>query len=217
MQHIKVLPNYLAKRLERWRKTTFEDNREWYSHLAEHGQHPRAMFISCCDSRVDPVGMFEGEPGDFFLVRNVANLVPPYSPDRELHGTSAAIEYAVTVLGVSHIVILGHSGCGGVAACYEKCEGAGSKLDEDSSFISRWMDILTPGYERIKDIPGDRAERLQSLEHESIKVSLENLLTFPFVRDAVDNGRLAMHGAWTDIGSGELHAYDGSLDQFRPI
>ena len=175
MQHIKVLPNYLAKRLERWRKTTFEDNREWYSHLAEHGQHPRAMFISCCDSRVDPVGMFEGEPGDFFLVRNVANLVPPYSPDRELHGTSAAIEYAVTV------------------------------------------DILTPGYERIKDIPGDRAERLQSLEHESIKVSLENLLTFPFVREALDNGRLAMHGAWTDIGSGELHAYDGSLDQFRPI
>lgn len=106
MHHIKVLPTYLAKRLDRWRATIFEENREWFSHLAEHGQHPRAMFISCCDSRVDPVAMFEGEPGDFFLVRNVANLVPPYAPDQELHGTSAAIEYAVTVLGVSHIVVL---------------------------------------------------------------------------------------------------------------
>lgn len=217
MHRIKVLPTYLAKRLDRWRSTTFDENREWFSHLAEHGQHPRAMFISCCDSRVDPVAMFEGEPGDFFLVRNVANLVPPYAPDHELHGTSAAIEYAVTVLGISHIVVMGHSGCAGVAACYDKCEGKPADWEKHTSFISRWMDILTPGYERIKDHVGERRERLHALEHESVKVSLENLLTFPFVRAAVEEGRLALHGVWTDIGSAELHAYDGNVDAFTPV
>ncbi|SOH93010.1 carbonic anhydrase [Monaibacterium marinum] len=217
MHRIKVLPNYLTKRLERWRATTFDDNREWFSHLAQHGQHPRAMFISCCDSRVDPVAMFEGEPGDFFLVRNVANLVPPYAPDSELHGTSAAIEYAVTVLGVSHIVVMGHSGCGGVEACYEKCEGNPADWEEQTSFVSRWMDILVPGYDRIKDHEGDRGERLSALGHEGIKVSLENLLTFPFVSDAVTDGKLALHGVWTDIASGDLHAYDGAAEEFRSV
>ena len=217
MHRIKVLPTYLAKRLDRWRATTFDENREWFSHLAKHGQHPRAMFISCCDSRVDPVSMFEGEPGDFFLVRNVANLVPPYAPDQELHGTSAAIEYAVMVLGISHIVVMGHSGCGGVAACLDKCEGNNADWERNTQFISHWIDILTPGYERIKNAGGTREDRLQSLEHESIKVSLENLLTFPFVNEAVASGRLALHGVWTDIGSAELHAYDGTSDTFCKV
>lgn len=217
MHRIRVLPTYLAKRLDRWRATTFDENREWFSHLAEHGQHPRAMFISCCDSRVDPVSMFEGEPGDFFLVRNVANLVPPYAPDTETHGTSAAIEYAVLVLGISHIVVMGHSGCGGVAACYDKCEGNHAEWENNTRFISPWIDILSPGYERMKELDGNRAERLTALEHEGIKTSLENLLTFPFVGEAVAKGKLALHGVWTDIASGELHAYDGVTGEFGVV
>ncbi|QPH55666.1 carbonic anhydrase [Pontivivens ytuae] len=217
MHRVRVLPKYLSKRLDRWRSTTFSENREWFSHLASHGQHPRAMFISCCDSRVDPVAMFEGEPGDFFLVRNVANLVPPCAVNRELHGTSAAIEYAVLVLGVSHIVIMGHSGCGGVAACYDKCEGVNAEWEKNTSFISQWIEVLAPGYERIKDMDGDRSERLSAFEKEGVKVSLENLLTFPFVRAAVEEGRLVLHGVWADIGSGALFAYDGSTESFVEV
>lgn len=217
MHRVRPLPTYLAKRLDRWRATTFSANKEWYAHLAAHGQHPRAMFISCCDSRVDPVGMFEGEPGDFFLVRNVANLVPSYSPDEEMHGTSAAIEYAVTVLKISHIVVMGHSGCGGVAACLDKCEGNAPQLNEPTSFLGKWMDMLKPGYERIKDKAATREGRIALLEKEGVKVSIQNLLTFPYVAEAVEQKRLSLHGLWTDIGSGEMVAYDGDGQAFKDI
>lgn len=200
------MPSYLIDRFNSWKRMKFEDSRAWYARLMEDGQRPRAMLISCCDSRLDTVSMFGAEPGDLFVVRNVANLVPPYAADQNHHGTSAAVEYAVTALHVAHIVVVGHSSCGGVQACHDMCSGEAPELDEETSFVGRWMDILRPGYERVKETPGDRDARLRELEHEAVRTSLMNLLTFPFVREAVESDRLTLHGAWIDIGGGVMHA-----------
>lgn len=199
------VPGYLIDRFKSWKRVKFEDSKTWYARLMEDGQRPRTMLISCCDSRLDTVAMFGAEPGDLFVVRNVANLVPPYAPDQDHHGTSAAVEYAVTALHVAHILVVGHSKCGGVQACHDMCSGAAPELDESTSFIGRWMDILRPGYERIKDKYGDRDKALRELEHEAVRTSLMNLASFPFVKDAMDAGRLTLHGAWIDIADGQMH------------
>lgn len=206
MNMARPLPSYLIQRFHGWRATTYQDNKAWFRRLAESGQHPRAMIISCCDSRVHVTSIFGADEGEFFIHRNVANLVPPYNPDGEYHGTSAAVEYAVTSLGVAHIVVLGHSNCGGVKGCHDMCSGQAPALEEKSSFVGRWMDILRPGYERIKDIPDDN--RLKALEKEAVLVSLENLMTFPFVQQAVEEERLTLHGLWNDTGEGALEHYD---------
>ena len=153
MHTTKPLPQYLVQRFQGWKATTYTENESWYRRLADDGQHPRAMLITCCDSRVHATSIFGAEQGEFFLHRNIANLVPPYKPDGAQHGTSAAIEYAVTVLKVAHIIIMGHSNCGGVAGCLDMCAGRAPELDQKESFVGRWMDILRPGYERIKDLP----------------------------------------------------------------
>jgi carbonic anhydrase len=145
----------------------------------------------------------------------VANLVPPYNPDGEYHGTSAAVEYAVTSLGVAHIVVLGHSNCGGVKGCHDMCSGLAPQLEEKSSFVGRWMDILRPGYQRIADLPA--AERVPALEKQAVLVSLENLVTFPFVRDAVANDMLTLHGLWNNTGEGGLEQYDPAKGGFVPV
>jgi len=198
------LPGYLAERFAAWRESRFADARAWYARLAAKGQSPRTMVISCCDSRVDTVQMFGAEPGDLFVVRNVANLVPPYTPDHRHHGTSAAVEYAVGTLGVAHIVVVGHSGCGGVAACDAMCSGAEPGFDSGSSFIGRWMEILRPGFERVADI-AEPEKRLTALERESVVTSLINLEGFPFVQAAREAGVLTLHGGWIDIATGRLY------------
>lgn len=200
----KPVPNYFVERFRAWRSNRFEDSKAWYARLMSEGQRPRAMLISCCDSRLDTVSMFGAEPGDLFVVRNVANLVPPYAADHSHHGTSAAVEYAVTALKVAHIVVVGHSSCGGVKACHDMCSGAAPELEESSSFIGRWMDILRPGFDRMKKKHGKNAYPLRELEHEAVRTSLGNLMTFPFVQDAVEKGLLTLHGAWIDIGEGEM-------------
>ena len=216
MSAARPLPAYLIQRYRGWKATTFEDNKAWYRHLADDGQHPRAMIISCCDSRVHVTAIFGADQGEFFIHRNIANLVPPYEADGEPHGTSAAIEYAVTALKVAHIVIVGHSNCGGVKGCHDMCSGAAPALEEKSSFVGRWMDLLRPGYERVKDI-ADEAERTRALEREAVKVSLENLMTFPFVRTAVEHENLTLHGLWNDIAAGEIHQYEPASDSFTQV
>jgi carbonic anhydrase len=206
MKNIKPLPAYLAQRYQGWKATSYAENEAWYHRLAEDGQRPRAMVISCCDSRVHVTSIFGAEQGEFFIHRNIANLVPPYSPDGDHHGTSAAVEYAVNALHVAHIIVLGHSKCGGIQGCHEMCAGKAPELEEKSSFVGRWMDILRPGYERVKDIE-DEPARLRALEQEAVLVSLENLLGFPFVTEARKAGRLSLHGLWTDIAEGTLEAY----------
>lgn len=209
------LPSYLADRYRGWRALRFEENRAWYARLAQEGQRPRAMVVSCCDSRVDAVGLFGAEPGDLFVVRNVANLIPPYAPDKVHHGTSAAVEYAVQVLRVAHIVVLGHSNCGGVKGCHDMCLGHAPELEEKSSFVGRWMDILRPGFQKVAGLPGD--EILTALEKQAVLTSLENLLTFPFVRAAVEDDRLTLHGLWTDTGEGGLEQYDPARGGFVAV
>ncbi|MCP3969981.1 MAG: carbonic anhydrase [Rhodobacteraceae bacterium] len=210
------LPAYLVQRYRGWKATAFEDNKAWYRHLAAGGQHPRAMIISCCDSRVHVTAIFGADQGEFFIHRNVANLVPPYEPDGQPHGTSAAVEYAVTSLKVAHIVVVGHSSCGGVRGCHDMCSGGAPELEEKSSFVGRWMDMLRPGYERVKDIANE-SERVQALEREAIKVSLENLMTFPFLRQRVEAELLTLHGLWNDIAAGALEQYDPGTDRFSPV
>lgn len=205
MSHASPIPSYLIDRFRTWKRVKFEDSKAWYARLMEDGQRPRTMLISCCDSRLDTVAMFGAEPGDLFVVRNVANLVPPYAPDQDHHGTSAAVEYAVTALHVAHILIVGHSKCGGVQACHDMCSGAAPELEKSTSFIGRWMDILRPGFDRVKDKHADRDSALRELEHEAVRTSIMNLASFPFVKDALDAGQLTLHGAWMDIANGQMH------------
>ena len=216
MHRAKPLPNLLVQRYHGWKATTFAENKSWYRRLAEEGQRPKTMIISCCDSRVHVTALFGADQGEFFIHRNIANLVPPYEPDGNQHGTSAAVEYAVNALKVAHVVVMGHSSCGGVAGCHAMCSGQAPELEEKTSFVGRWMDILRPGYERIKDIEGDAAQR-DALEREAVLVSLENLMTFPFVRERVEAGELSVHGLWHDIANGALEQYLAAEKAFSPI
>ena len=216
MKFVKPLPTYLVQRYHGWKATTFEDNHSWYRRLASEGQRPRARVLSGCDSRVHVTAIFGAEQGEFFIHRNVANLVPAYLPDGEPHGTSAAVEYAVTALKVAHIIVLGHSNCGGVKACHDMCTGHAPELEKSSSFVGRWMDILRPGFERIKDIEGAE-DQVASLEREAVMISIENLITFPFVKEAVNKNDLTLHGLWTDIAEGTLEQFDVNKQNFVKI
>ncbi|WP_273500433.1 carbonic anhydrase [Paracoccus sphaerophysae] len=207
MTSTRPLPQYLVQRYHGWRATAFTENRAWYRRLADEGQRPRAMVISCCDSRVHVTSIFGADTGEFFIHRNIANLVPAYAPDGEQHGTSAAVEYAVKELKVAHLIVMGHSQCGGVAGCHAMCAGHAPELDEATSFVGRWMDILRPGYERIKHLPEE--EQISALERAAVEVSLDNLMTFPFVAAAVEAGELSLHGLLHDIRDGQLWSLDG--------
>ncbi|MFV0408695.1 MAG: carbonic anhydrase [Paracoccus sp. (in: a-proteobacteria)] len=212
MHNAKLLPQYLVSRYNGWHATSFAENRAWYGRLAEDGQHPRAMVISCCDSRVHVTSIFGADTGEFFIHRNIANLVPPYNPDGQQHGTSAAVEYAVLNLKVAHLIVMGHTKCGGVAGCHAMCSGHAPELEEESSFVGRWMDILRPGYDRISTLPDP--EQIPALEREAVMISLENLMGFPFIREAVESERMTLHGLIHDIGDGTLFQYDGAGGQF---
>ncbi|MCL7463574.1 carbonic anhydrase [Phaeovulum sp. NW3] len=213
--HVRPLPSYLIHRYHGWKATTYSENRTWYRRLAEDGQRPRAMVISCCDSRVHVTSIFGADQGEFFIHRNIANLVPPYNPDGDHHGTSAAVEYAVRALKVAHVIVLGHSQCGGVAGCHDMCTGHAPELEEKTSFVGTWLNLLRPGFERVKDLPAER--RIEALERESVVISLENLMTFPFVKSALEAGDMTLHGLWTDIGEGGLEQYDPVSGKFIPL
>ncbi len=217
MEHAKRLPAYLVKRYKGWKATDFDENSAWYQRLAQEGQRPRAMVISCCDSRVHITRIFGAETGEFFIHRNIANLVPPFKPNEDFHGTSAAIEYAVNHLKVSNILLVGHSSCGGVEGCYDMCTGHAPELEESTSFIGRWMDILRPGFARIHNPEAEREDQLRELEKASVVLSLENLMTFPFVSAAVEAGQLDLHGLWNNIQTGDLECYDPEAGAFQRI
>ena len=216
LSQVRRLPAYLAERYNGWKATDHVENKAWYRRLAEEGQRPRTMVISCSDSRVHVTNLFGAHPGEFFMHRNVANLVPPFEPDGQHHGTSACIEYAVTALKVSNLIIMAHSHCGGAQGCREMCMGNAPALDEKESMIGRWLDVLRPGYERVKDIADLEAQRV-ALERQTVVVSLENLLTFPFVVKAIEEEMLSIHGVYMDIASGRMDEYDAASGEFVPI
>ncbi|WP_319637471.1 carbonic anhydrase [Pacificispira spongiicola] len=179
--------------------------------LAEEGQKPKIMVIACSDSRVDPAILFNADPGEIFVVRNVAALVPPYSPDSSHHGTSSAIEFAVKDLGVQEIIVLGHYKCGGVAAM--RSIHAGNQL-EDREFIGPWMALAA---EACSMHGADDPEAAAAVEMATIKTSIRNLKTFPWVQKGIDNGTLRVHGWWFDINSGNLLAHDPRTGQFSIV
>lgn len=216
MQHISALPTYLTQRYHGWKATTFSENKSWYRHLANEGQHPRAMMISCCDSRVHVTSIFGADQGEFFIHRNIANLIPPFEGDGGQHGTSAAVEYAVRQLHVANVIVMGHSSCGGVSACAAMCAGEAPELEEQDSFVGRWMDLLRPGVERVAHIE-DKDDRTRALEHETVLISLSNLMTFPFVAKRVEAGDLTLHGLWLDIAEGVVQQYVPTQGKFVPL
>lgn len=180
--------------------------RERLFDMAENGQKPEIMIVACCDSRVSPEVIFDARPGELFVVRNVANLVPPYSPDGELHGTSAALEFAVQALRVRHIVVMGHGRCGGVHAFVRRTRNPDSEdALSPGDFIGKWMTLITPAAESLPAGGGesdhDYAERLAIA---SIRNSIENLLTFPCVNILHGRGKLHLHGAMFDVKTGLL-------------
>ena len=182
-------------------------------HALREGQNPLALVIACCDSRVDPVLLTDCRPGDLFVVRNVANLVPPYAPDGGRHGVSAALEYAVKHLKVQDIIIMGHACCGGIQALVSGGE------DTRDEFIGPWVEVARHALEKVDAaMPGaDRADRARACELWNVRLSLDNLLTFPWVRSAVEEGRLFLHGWYFDLQSGELLEYDAKEKVFHPL
>jgi len=215
MPHYSPLPDALIARHHDWHETEFEAHKELYCQLVDEGQHPSAMIISCCDSRVNITSIFEAEAGDFFVHRNIANLVPPYAPGTNNHGTSAALEYATTVLGVRHIIVVGHSQCGGVKGCHDMCSGNAPALEHRDSFVGHWLEVLRPAYNRVAE--SNSKTPVEALEREGIRVSLENLMSFPFVAERVDTGDLELHGLWHDIKSGHLEMLNPSTEKFEVV
>lgn len=185
-----------------------------YRQLAEKGQTPRTMVIACCDSRSAPETIFDAGPGELFVVRNVANLVPPYAPDGQNHGTSAALEFAVQSLKIREIVVMGHGRCGGIHAALNS---DGNPLSP-GDFIGKWMSMLRPAATEVTQYKSmTAAERQRALERISIRTSIENLLTFPCVRILHERQKITLSGAWFDISSGELWVMNSQTGDFvRP-
>ena len=206
-----MIPTPLLDGYRRFRQERLDAEKARYRELAA-GQSPETMIIGCADSRVDPATIFAAAPGELFVARNVAALVPPCEADAAYHGTSAALEFAVTELKVRRIVVMGHGLCGGVAASL----GAAANKPP-GRFIGPWIELLSPVRDDILAATGDGARRQRLLEQRSILLSIANLKSFPFVVEAVDAGRLALHGAWFSIAEAELHWYDADANAFLPV
>ena len=187
--------------------------RSRYEKLAETGQQPEVMVICCCDSRVSPEVIFDAHPGELFVVRNVANLVPPHSPTGLTHGVSAALEFAVKLLKVRHIVVMGHSHCGGVHA-YVEHRGR----PDPGDFIDNWMSLIAPAAKTVGDgSDSNRADYLRRLERASAVATLTNLMSFPWVRSRVEQGELQLIAAYFDVSSGALTVYDPATAAFVAV
>jgi carbonic anhydrase len=200
----RLLNGYRRFRRDRW-----PERRRQFETLADTGQRPRALVVSCADSRVDPAMIFNADPGELFVVRNVANLVPPFAPDGAHHGTSAAVEFAVRILEVPDIVVMGHGLCGGVRALLE---GAPA---EDSDFIAPWIALAAPAKARAS-ARTDIADLQLCCEHETVRLSLENLSTFPWIASRIASGMLRLSGAHFDIRSGVLSIL-GESGEFEAV
>ena len=207
---MKDFPEKLLSGYRAFKGGRFEQEHQRYRTLADQGQVPETMVIACCDSRAAPETIFDSHPGEIFVVRNVANMVPPYEPDDTYHSTSAALEFAVQSLKVKNIVVLGHGRCGGIQAALNPSPEPLSPGD----FIGKWMDMISPAASAISSSDLTSAEKQTALERDSIRNSIENLRTFPCVKILEDKNRLTLHGAWFDIAEGNLWVMDSKTDNF---
>lgn len=196
----------------RFRKGGWSQQRDRWAELVD-GQKPQVMVIACSDSRVDPATIFDTSPGEMFVVRNVANLVPPFELSGGRHGVSAALEFAVTQLEVPEILVMGHGGCGGCSAALT--QNFKDAVPGEGGFISRWIEMLDEARESVVRQHGnDTAAAQSAMEHEAVKVSLSNLRTFSCIRERETDGRIRLHGAWFSIDQGVLHLLDETTGAF---
>lgn len=207
------IPTRLLQGYQAFRRDRYPAHAALYSDLSA-SQSPQIMIIACADSRVDPAAIFSAAPGELFVVRNVANLIPPFEPGAGYHGTSAALEFAVTALKVAHIVVMGHARCGGIAACLETAESSFV-----GQFIGPWVGIAAPARDAVlsRHANADADTRQRELEFESIKHSIVRLRDYPFIDEAVYGRGMKIHGAWFSIADGELFSLDQKSDVFSIV
>lgn len=204
----------LLRGYRRFRTTRYAQARELYEQLQARGQRPKVLFIACCDSRADPAAITDSGPGELFVIRNVANLVPPCTPDGGHHGTSAAVEFAVRHLEVEHIVVMGHAECGGAKALMQ---GAGDD-PAPGDFIGQWIALAQPARNRVLAMPRLAPDGHQrAIEQEIVRLSLENLLSFGWLRERVEAGRLSLHGWHFGIATGSLRVLEPASGEFHPL
>jgi carbonic anhydrase len=206
-----TFPRQLLDGYRTFRTQRLPTEQSRYRELSERGQSPEVMVIGCCDSRVSPEVIFDAGPGELFVMRNIANLVPVYQPDENAHGVSAALEYAVNVLRVKHIVVLGHAQCGGIRAFVDKIEPL-----SPGDFIGKWMAMFVKPGEVVEQRSHETMQDfVVRIEKAAVFRSLENLMTFPFVRSRVERGDLQLHGAYFGVAEGSLFVLDKQSKQFE--
>ena len=207
------LPDILVTRYKEWKSSTFKKNSSKFKKLASLGQKPHSMVISCCDSRVHATSILGAEEGELFIHRNIANIVPPFSPDGDQNCTSAALEYATKELKVRYLIVLGHTDCGGIKSGFNLHP---NYKNSDYLFIAKWLSLLEPAFKNISK-SGSKKNQINQLEEESIKCSLNNLFSFPSVKKGVEEKKLSIHGLIHDIGSGNLKYLNPITERFEDI
>jgi carbonic anhydrase len=206
-----LLPDHLLTGYRNFITGRYVSESDRYRSLAREGQAPETMIIACCDSRAAPETIFDAGPGELFVLRNIANLVPPYEPDNEFHSTSAALEFAALALKVKNIVVMGHGRCGGIKAALDHAEPL-----SPGDFIGKWMSLIGPAADTVaaSKMMTD-SERRTALERISIRYSIANLRTFPRIKALEETGELVLHGAWFDVSTGELWAMNKETGDFE--
>ena len=207
-----MFPQNLIEKYKDWQNDIFLKKKKHFERLAKEGQSPKYIIISCVDSRVDPNSIFKSEPGELLVHRNIANIVPPYDYITEHSGTIAAIEFGITVLNIKNIIIMGHSGCGGIKNGYQMCKDDGFN---SNSSISNWLNLLKPAYKKIGSLTEE--DSINELEKISIKTSLENLKNYPFIQERINNKEINIYGSWINIGSGEIETLNFDTASFHPL
>jgi carbonic anhydrase len=212
-----LLPERLVRGYEAFLGARFAHEQDRFRHLAASGQAPRIMLIGCCDSRVPPEVIFDAEPGELFVVRNIANLVPPYEPNESHHGVSAALEFGVMGLNVEHIVVMGHAGCGGVAAFARSEAACCHKPLSPGDFIGKWISLIETAAAHVDRGDAPLEDYIERLALASIIQGLVNLRSFPWIGEREKQRKLRLHGAYFGISSGALLALDKVSGRFDPI
>ena len=207
-----MFPQNLIEKYKDWQNDIFLKKKKHFERLAKEGQSPKYIIISCVDSRVDPNSIFKSEPGELLVHRNIANIVPPYDYITEHSGTIAAIEFGITVLNIKNIIIMGHSGCGGIKNGYQMCKDDGFN---SNSSISNWLNLLKPAYKKIDSLTEE--DSINELEKINIKTSLENLKNYPFIQERINNKEISIYGSWINIGSGEIETLNFDTASFHPL
>ena len=207
------LPDFLIDRYKDWKNNIFSKKEDLFKILQNKGQMPKAMIISCCDSRVNPNSIFKATEGDFFIHRNVANLIPSLDAKKVNYETLAAIEFATKTLNISDIIVLGHSCCGGIDYAHKVFF---EQIADNNSFLFEWIQIIKPAFKKLNE-NDNKETRIRKLEKLSILNSIENLKNFPEINNLILKNKLKIHGMWIDISSGNLMNYNDKNKKFENI